>query len=153
MQVTDTLPNTLNELLDTSLNNLYDCEKDDNYAVDFNQWHNYVEKDDTTYVSPAGAVLAKTLKIPFTYNEYDVWAKMLPGEHNSATDEQLRVDEKLQAIRCLEVGNIGLAYKYLTGRNRNLRRYDRRTTDYHIDRNAWWSEMMNLRDELREARL
>jgi hypothetical protein len=101
------LPKTPSKLLRIALTDLMAVEKSKKYRIDMGMWHHgAVEGGQKCEVCMAGAVMAKTLKVPD-----DEWRD--PGDFNSSD-----ITKKLFAINLLRVGNISEACYFLGVKNK-----------------------------------
>ena len=132
------LPDKPSKLLKLALNDLKKVEKDDNYRVDMDNWHNSMEG--ICYVCLAGAVMAKTLKIDKEVN------------FHPDLEEDFDIYKKLYALDSLRMGYLKLASKDLEFQLPKGMK-DIPITDYHISQKRFKKGIRKLIRKLKKERL
>ena len=115
---TTTLPKTPSALIRAALRDLRECEDDNRYVVDMEEWHRPVHYcgREVCHVCLAGAVLAQTLGAPRERRilDYDL-------------EQYGRVEDGLRALDCFRLGEISAGLEML---NFDLSALDAQWTQY-----------------------
>ena len=129
------LPNKLSALIRVALVDLKECEADDKYIINMENWHVPLDKG-TCSLCFAGAVMAKTLG-----------ARIHTGLDPSDFDDSL----KLRALDYVRAGTVGFALGLMSQSKTPV--YDGEEVVYKDDPELFHEQMGQLADDLQADKL
>lgn len=139
------LPDKLSDLIELALNDLAEVERDPRYSVEMWDWHE--KKEDYCSVCLAGAVMAKTLGVPYGKTSFpDYFANE-------------KIERALNAIDRVRIGFVGSALHWLNSEmnedlvsrmNRKFRIRLGQFQPYSINSDEFKTTMQKIATDLRE---
>ena len=136
-----TLPNIPSELLSIALEDLKLCEKDPDYKIEMNAWHNWESRKKVCYVCLAGAFLAKSHAFPKnqTFNYTNIG-------NNRELDRQIH---SLNMFRCGFIG-AGLSFLNIVDKKGIM---SQRVTDYSVNPSQFKKDIVSIISTLKKNNL